>query len=58
MKTKSEKPIIAGRPEKIVVKYGYEYHLVECPDRSSWKIRNACALGFKGWSLKSVNKIK
>jgi hypothetical protein len=45
------------RPEKVIIKYGYEYHLVECPERDSWKLPNACALGFRGWALKSVNKI-
>lgn len=55
---KQSKVFQAGRPEKIIVKHGYEYHLVECPDRENWNLRNACALGFKGWVLKSVNKIK
>jgi hypothetical protein len=54
---KQTKVITVNKPEKIIVKNGYEYHLVECPDRSSWKIRSACALGFPGWVLKSVNKI-
>ena len=51
------KVVKVSRPEKILNKYGYEYHLVEAPERSSWKIKNACALGFEGWALKSVNKI-
>jgi hypothetical protein len=57
MGTKS-KVFQVGRPEKIIRKYGYEYHLVESPDRDSWKLRNACAFGFSGWALKSCNKIK
>jgi len=54
---KQSKVFQIGRPEKIIKKYGYEYHLVESQDRDSWKIKNACALGFKGWALKSVKKI-
>ena len=56
MKTKAKLKL--PQVEKIIRKYGYEYHLVECPERGSWKLPNACALGFPGWSLKSVNKIK
>jgi hypothetical protein len=57
MKTKS-KVFQIGRPEKIIKMYGYEYHLVESSDRDSFKLPNACAFGFSGWALKSVNKIK
>lgn len=57
MKTKSIECIL-GRPEKVIKKYGYEYHLVECGDRGERGLRNACALGFPGWALRSVNKAK
>ena len=56
MKTKV-KEFIVGKPEKIIRKYGYEYHLVESGDRGSYKLPNACALGFSGYALKSVKKI-
>jgi hypothetical protein len=57
MKTKT-KVFILGRPEKIIKMYGYEYHLVESPDRDSFKLPNACAFGLNGFALKSCNKIK
>ena len=57
MKTKSRECIL-GRPEKIIRKYGYGYHLVEAQDRSSYKLPTPCALGFGGWALRSVNKEK
>jgi hypothetical protein len=57
MKPKS-KVFQIGRPEKIIKKYGYEYHLVESPDRDSFKLPNACAFGLNGFALKSCNKIK
>jgi hypothetical protein len=47
-----------NRPENIIRKYGYEYHLVESPDRGNYKLPNACAFGLNGWALKSVNKMK
>jgi len=55
---KKAKEFIVCSPEKIIRKYGYEYHLVECGDRGENAIANACAFGFKGWVLKSCNKIK
>jgi hypothetical protein len=59
MKAKAKaKESIIGKPEKIIRKYGYEYHLVESDDRDSYKLPNACAFGYVGWALKSVNKIK
>jgi hypothetical protein len=56
MKTKA-KEFIIGKPEKIIRKYGYEYHLVESDDRGSYAIPTAKAFGFLGYALKSVKKI-
>jgi hypothetical protein len=55
---KQSKVFQLGRPEKIIKKYGYEYHLVESQDRNSFHLPNACAFGYSGYALKSVNKIK
>jgi hypothetical protein len=57
MGTKS-KVFIIGRPEKIIRKYGYEYHLVEGDDRKGSRHPAPCAFGFAGYALKSVKKIK
>jgi hypothetical protein len=42
------------RTEKIIKKYGYEYHLVESIREDA---QQPAAFGMKGYALKSVKKI-
>lgn len=46
------------KPETIVRKYGYEYHLVEVIDRDKTGVREPSFMGMRGFALRSVNKIK
>jgi len=45
-------------PETIVVKYGYEYILVESMDRTVHKMPPPCMFGMTGMALKAVRKLK
>lgn len=49
------KKVLLARPEKVIVKFGYEYVLVEC-DRIGYI--NPCAFGFSGYALKKIRKLK
>jgi hypothetical protein len=42
--------------DKVVIKYGYEYHLVLVERLSGYTV--PCAFGYKGYALKFFKKIK
>ena len=44
-------------PEKIIRKYGYEYHLVPADKREN-DLPQPKFMGYDGYALKSVKKIK
>lgn len=47
-------------PETIIVRNGYEYHLVpvERPKGNFEKVPDPCFMGYPGMALKSCKKIK
>lgn len=46
------------RTTRVVTAHGYEYTLIESPDRKSWRLPEACAFNMAGWALKSCKKIE
>ena len=44
------------QPEVIIVRYGYEYHLVECIRDKGYP--QAAMFEMEGFALKSVKKVK